>query len=113
MIYLLDEPLYSTYILPIVNMINKYFVNEGVMLSIDHNRSHKSKFYVLVDLLLDNWKTRIRVLSLTITDKPEITYAYILANPSLVSNMVKEIKQIAPQAKIGFAYAWYKNGKVV
>ena len=115
MIYPLDEPLYSVYILPIVNVINKYFPNEGVMLLIDPNRSSKTKFYMLVDLLLDNWKARARMMNLTITDKPEITHIFLQANPSIVFDMVKEIKQIVPQAEVNFAYAWqnYKNGKVV
>jgi len=106
MIYPLDEPLYSVYILPITNVINKYFNNEGIMLSNDPYRSTKTKFFITIDLLLDAGKARTRIMTIGITNELEVFYVFLKVNSAVAPRMIDEIQQIVPQAKVEYVYIW-------
>lgn len=107
MIYPLDEPLYSKYIKPLADVINKYFIGDGVMIYVD---TTCSKYVIQLDLLLDGMKSRTRVLRLLVTDQLEITHVSFRAVPSLAECIKREIQEIVPQVKIGYTYV-YKYGK--
>lgn len=103
MIYPLDEPLYSKYIKPLVDVINKHFIGDGVMIYVDVT---SSQFIIHIDLLLDDMKTRTRVLNLFVTDQLKIIRVYFKALPSLAACMENEIREIVPQAKINYIYTY-------
>lgn len=104
MIYPLDEPLYSKYIKPLVDVINKYLVGDGVMIHIDTTKYVLPKYSIQLDLLLEDKKTRTRVMRLLVTEQLEITHISFKALPSLAERIKKEIQEIAPNTKIGYTY---------
>lgn len=101
MIYPLDEPLYSKYIKPLVDVINKYLVGDGVMIYVDTTCSN---FIIQLDLLLDGKKTRTRVMNLVVTDELEITRVSFRTYRSLAACMERDIREIVPQTRVSYTY---------
>lgn len=101
MIYPLDEPLYSKYIKPLVDVINKYFVGDGVMIHVDDTCSN---FIIQLDLLLEGKKTRTRVMRLIVTNELEITRVSFRTYPSLAACMERDIREIVPQTRVSYTY---------
>lgn len=108
MIYPLEEPLYSKYIKPLVNVLNGYFDNDGIVVYQDPIRfpTDRNSTSVQFDLLLEGMKARTRILRFIITDDLEITHVSFKTIPCLTSQMKKQIHEIAPQASIGYQHIW-------
>lgn len=103
MIYPLDEPLYSKYIKPLVDVINKYLVGDGVMIYVDTTCSN---FIIQFHLLLEGKKTRTRVMSLIVTNELEITCVSFRTYRSLEACMKRDIREIVPQARVSYTYIY-------
>lgn len=103
MIYPLDEPLYSKYIKPLVDVINKYLVGDGVLIHVDTTCSN---FIIQLDLLLEGKKTRTRVMNLLVTNELEITCVSFRTYKSLAACMERDIQEIVPQTKVSYIYIY-------